>query len=111
MGTKVLKATPSSQAGVVVSDTVVRATVKEDKGILVDERGVSIQGPVSFVSGTNHIRVGGLWTFNNTMALSLPSTMATPTPVLMIDPPVKQFESLMKDATVMIGLIGALGAI
>ena len=108
MGTKVIKALPTSQAGIVVSDTVVRMTVKEDKGVMVDERGVTITGPVSFVSGPNHIRVGGLWTFNNAMALSLPSTMATPTPVLMIDPPIKQFESLMKDASVMIALLGAL---
>jgi len=77
----------------------------EDNAINIDERGVTINGPMSLVGGTNQIRVGALWTFNNMMALSLPSTIATPTPVLMIDPPGKQLASLMKQAALMIALL------
>lgn len=111
MGTKVIKSSAESDAGVVVSDSVVRMNVNKDNGVMVDERGTTITGPISIASATNHIRVGGLWTFNNPMTLSLPSTIATPTPVLMIDPPVKQFKSLMKDAAVMISLMGSLTAV
>jgi len=110
-GTRVIKTSPTSQAGIVVSDTVVRMNVGEDNGVVVAENGTTISGPVSFVSGPNHIRVGGLWTFNNAMALSIPSTMATPSAVLMIDPPLRQFAGIMATATVMIGLIGALGVL
>jgi hypothetical protein len=111
MGTKVIKSEPGADAGVVVSNTVVRATVKEDKGIMVDERGTTISGPVSFVSSTSDIRFGGLWTMNNPIQMSLPSTYATPTPTLMIDPPVKQLKTIMADAAVMIALLGGLSAL
>jgi len=111
MGTKVIKSNAESDAGVVVSDTVVRMNVNKDNGVMVDERGTTITGPISIASATNHIRVGGLWTFNTPINLSLPSTIATPTPVLMVDPPMKQYANLMKDAAVMIGLIGSLTAV
>jgi len=111
MGTKIIKSNAASDAGVVVADNVVRINSKEDNGVMVDERGVTITGPVSFVSGTNHIRVGGLWTFNNPTRLMIPSTLATPSPVLIVDSPVKQLANIMKDASVMIALIGGLSAI
>ncbi len=108
---KLVKENPDSDAGVVVSDTVVRVTVKEDNGIMVDERGTTISGPISLVNGTNQIRVGALWSFNHPMQLTLPSTIATPSPTLMIDPPVLPIASLMKDTIVMVGLIGGMTAI
>ena len=111
MGTKVIKSSPDSDAGIVVSKNVVRMNVNEDNGVMVDERGVTITGPVSFASNTNQIRVGGLWTFNSPMQMMLPSTMATPSAVLMVDMPISQFTNLMKEAGVMIGLIGGLAAI
>lgn len=111
MGTKTIKSLPKSDAGIVVSDNAVRATVKEDNGITVSEQGTTIAGPVSFVSGTNHIRIGGLWSMNNPFQMMLPSTYATPTPTLMIDPPIKQLETIMKDTAVMLALFGALSAI
>lgn len=111
MGKKIIKSTPSSSAGVVVSENVVRQSVNEDNSVMVDEKGVTIAGPVSFVSATNHIRVGGLWTFNDPFKLSLPSTYANPTPTLLIDPPIKQFQSIMEEATVMIGLLAGVSGI
>ena len=111
MGTKVIKSSAGADAGVVVAENVVRMNSNEDNGVMVDERGVTITGPVSFASGTNHIRVGGLWTLNNPMTMMLPSTIATPSPVLMVDPPVKQLINIMKDTAVMIGLIGGLSSV
>lgn len=111
MGTKKIKATPESEAGIVVSDSVIRGTVKKDKGWMVDERGTTIQGPVSFVSGTNHIRFGGLWAMNGPLQLTLPSTMATPNAVLTISPPVQHFQNLIKDVAMMIAVTGGLSAL
>ena len=111
MGTKTIKSEPTSEAGIVVSDNAIRQSVKEENSITISDKGTTISGPVSFVSGTNHIRVGGLWTFNDPFKLSLPSTYANPTPTLMIDPPIKQFQSLMQEATVMIGLLGSISGI
>lgn len=111
MGTKVIKSNAAADAGVVVADNVVRMNSNEDNGVMVDERGVTVTGPVSFASGTNHIRVGGLWTFNNPVMMMVPSTMATPSAVLMVDPPMKQLVNIMKDTSVMLSLLGGLSAI
>jgi hypothetical protein len=102
---------PDSPAGVVVAGNTVRMHGNKDNYVMADERGVTVNGPMSFVSGSDQIRIGGLWTMSNQLMLSLPSTMATPTPVLMINPPVKQFATIMKDAAVMIALLGALSAV
>lgn len=111
MGTKIIKSDADSDAGIVVGKNVVRATVDEKNGWNVDERGVTINGPVSFVSGTNHIRVGGLWTFNTPFQMTLPSTYATPTPTLVVDMPIKQLEDIMKSASLMIGLLSAVSSL
>lgn len=111
MGTKVIKSKSTSDAGIVVADNLVRMTVKEDNGVTVAENGTTIAGPISLVSNPSQIRVGGLWTFNNPFQMMLPSTYATPSAVLMVDPPVKQLTSIMKDAGVMLGLLGALSAL
>jgi hypothetical protein len=108
MDPKVIKTSPSSKSGVVVADNSVRINATEDNGINVDERGITFAGPISFVNGINQIRLGALFTFNNAIALTIPSTISTPTPVLMIDPPIKQIASLMKDTAIMMSLIGAL---
>lgn len=105
MGTKTLKSTPDSKAGVVVSTNTVRTSVSEDNGILVDEKGVTINGPISIVSNTSQIRTAGLWTFNDVFQLMIPSTLATPRPTLMIDSPTGNLEKLMEESTVMIGLL------
>ena len=107
-GTKTLKSSPDAESGVVVSTNVSRIHGNKDNYVMADERGVTISGPMSFVSGSDQIRIGGLWTMNNQLLMTLPSTMATPTPMLIVNPPVKQFASLMKDAAVMIVLLGAV---
>lgn len=106
MATKTLKSDADSTAGVVASKNAVRMNGTKDNYVLTDERGTTINGPISFPSGSSQIRYSGLWTMNSEMMLSLPSTMATPSPVMTINPPVKQFYSLMEQASVMIGLLG-----
>jgi hypothetical protein len=111
MGTKKIKSSPEASAGVVVSESVVRTTVNKDNGVIVDERGTTIQGPVSFVAGTNHIRFGGLWAMANPLQLTLPSTMATPNAVLQISPPVQHFTNIVKQVTMMAALTAGLSAL
>lgn len=106
MPTKTLKSEQDSVAGFVTSTNVARMNGNDENYVLADSHGVTVNGPVSFVSGSSQIRYSGLWTMNTEMALSLPSTMATPTPVMTINPPVKQFQTLMEEAMTMIGLFG-----
>lgn len=108
MPTKTIKSSPGSDSGIVVSENITRITTKEENSVEVAEKGVTINGPVSFVSGPDQIRVGGLWTFNEATTMSLPSTLATPHPVLKINPPVRQIASLIKDAAVMMSLLAGV---
>ena len=72
---------------------------------MADERGVTVNGPVSFVSGSGQVRFGGLWVMNNELMMTLPSTMATPSPVMTVNPPIAQLQSLMQEAAVMMTLL------
>jgi hypothetical protein len=105
MPTKTIKSEPDGEAGIVAAKNAVRINGNKDNYVLADERGVTVNGPVSFVSGSGQIRFGGLWVMQNEMMLSLPSTMATPTPVMTINPPVGQLAAIMKDAAVMMSLL------
>lgn len=106
--TKTLKSHPTSTSGVVVGDSTVRATVNENNGILVDERGTTIAGSISLATSPNHIRVGGLFTFQGAIQGMLPSTLATPTPMYMVDPPIKQVANLVKQAALIAAMIGGV---
>jgi len=110
MGTKTIKSNPDASAGVIASNETVRITSSEDNGIVVDSRGVTIQGPVSIVSSPKQVRFGGLWTMNDPIKLSLPSTLATPNPVLNISPPTGQLQEIMKAVTVMTSLLSSFAA-
>lgn len=105
---KTWKNSPGAKAGVKVGDSNARVHGTEDNYINCDDRGTTISGPVSFVAMPNQIRMGGLWTLNNIMSLSLPSTMATPSPVTKIDLPLKQTASLIQQSVVMMTLVGML---
>jgi hypothetical protein len=106
MGTKTLKSSPDSKAGVTVAGSSTRINSNEDTSLMVDDKGITLNGPISFVSGSSQMRFGGLWTMNTEMALMLPSTMATPTPVMMINPPIKQIAGLVADSVAMMGMFG-----
>lgn len=108
MPTKTFKSDADSKAGIVASKNAVRMNGKEDHYVMADERGITINGPMSIVSGSSQMRFSGLWTMNTELKLSLPSTMATPTAVMTINHPIKQFKALMEEASVMIGLFGAI---
>jgi hypothetical protein len=107
---KTIKSHPSAKAGVVVSESTVRATAQEDNGLMIDERGTTITGPISLASSPNQIRIGGLFTFQNSIMGMLPSTIATPSPMYMIDPPIKQVANLVKQTAIMGAMIGGVVA-
>ena len=107
---KMIKQHPSSKAGVVVSESTVRATVNEENGLMIDERGTTLTGPLSLATSPNQIRVGGLFTFQSSIMGMLPSTMATPNAMYMIDPPVKQVGKLVKQVALIGALMGGIAA-
>jgi len=107
MAIKTFKADDAGESGFVAAKNATRMNGNKDNYVMADDKGIWINGPVSFISGSGQIRFGGLWVMNNELSLTLPSTMATPTPVMTINPPIGQLASLIKDSVVMISLLGA----
>lgn len=107
MPTKTIKSEPTSEAGIVTASNAVRINGNKDNYVMADEKGVTVNGPVSFVSGSSQIRFGGLWTMNSELMLTLPSTMATPSPVMTVNPPIAQLATLMEESVVMISLLSS----
>ena len=105
---KKIKASPDSPAGVVIASNVVRMHGTEENFVMADDKGITISGPVSFVDGIENVRAGALWAFNNAMQLMIPSTMATPSPVMRLDPPIAAFARIAKDVAVMTALLAAV---
>ena len=107
MPTKVIKSEPDGEAGLVAARNTVRMHGNKDNYVLADEKGVTINGPTSFPGGSGQMRFGGLWVMNNELMMSLPSTLATPTPVMTVNPPLAQLASLMAESAIMISLLGS----
>ena len=56
--------------------------------------GNFIQGPVSFSSPFTRIRFHGIYKLNPLQTLGFPSTMVTPIPTFIINPPIKEVAAL-----------------
>ena len=105
---RVIKDGVEAAAGIAMGSNVARMHGKKDNYIQTDEQGVTISGPMSFVAGLGQIRTGALWTFNNELILAIPSTLATPSPTVIFNPPVKQLKNLIEGASIMISLLGGV---
>lgn len=67
--------------------------------------GVFINGPTSFSSSMDNIKFGGMFRFNPLAASGLPSTMVTPIPTFIIDPPVKGVSTMAAVAGIFASLV------
>jgi hypothetical protein len=102
---KTIKNSPKATAGMVISDAAARINSTEETFVQVDDKGITVSGPMSFPSGSSQIRYSALWTMNTEMALTIPSTMATPMPVMIMNPPIKQYKSVMEEAMLMMAMM------
>jgi len=111
MPTKTVKAESNSPAGLVAANNTARLHGNKDNYVQTDSKGTTINGPMSFPSGSGQMRFSALWVMNNELSLSIPSTLATPTPVMTINLPVMQLTSIMTDAIQMMAACGILMAL
>ena len=102
---KLWKSSIDAKAGVSVGEEVARIAGSEDNWVQTDATGTFINGPLSLPL-PQEIRMGGLWKMSNAFSLMIPSTLATPTPVIQVDPPIKTLTNVMKGAVEMMALFG-----
>lgn len=79
---KIWKSSLNSSAGMSVAEDV--ATIQSGKSnfIVLTSDGTYHGGKHSFICAPSDIRIGGMWTFNDNILSTIPSTIVTPTPVL-----------------------------
>jgi hypothetical protein len=101
MAKKSLKLGPESKAGVEVTDRNVTVAADKDNFVSVDESGIYIVGPQSWVTTPENIRVAGLWTQNTAYRQMIPSTIVTPIPNLVVNPPIKGIKMIAESVALM----------
>lgn len=98
MGTKTIKTNPESATGLRVGDNHIIASVANSgspKGLVIDESGTYVNGPMSLITMPENIRVGGFWTQNTAFLQMLPSSMAFPVPNLLVNPPLQGVQEMV----------------
>ena len=68
------------------------------------ENGVFVNGPVSFSSSVDNVKFAGTFRINPIAASGLPSTMVTPIPMFIIEPPIAGIRNMTAAASVLAGL-------
>ena len=85
----ILKPYPDSPAGIEISGGHVRVQGGPNIGISTfDGIGTVVRGPFHIMARPDQIRIWGLWKFNPLLLSMIPSTIFTPMPVLILDPPI-----------------------
>lgn len=79
---KIWKSSLSASAGMSVSEDVTTMQSSKSNFIVLTSEGTYHGGKHSFVCAPSDIRIGGMWTFNDNILSTLPSTIVTPIPVL-----------------------------
>lgn len=81
---------PKGYAAVKLMDDAVGIIGGPTHGIFSSsELGNILKGPTSITATPGQIRIGGLWTMNPLLMMGLPSTMVSPIPTLVFNPPVQ----------------------
>jgi len=112
MAVKTWKLAPESVAGMQVGEEHVTACVAvsgDVNGIYIDKTGTYIRGKLSIMTAPEQIRVGGFWTQQSGWMQMFPSSTAFPNPNLILSPPIKGIEQIVKAVAFMTSLLKLAG--
>ena len=85
---KVWKVSMDAQAGMAVTEESASMQGSKENFIIMTPDGTYHGGKHSFVCSPSDIRIAGMWTFNDSIVSTLPSTIVTPIPVLSSSQPI-----------------------
>ena len=91
---KILKTSAGSSSMVIAADSYSQITSGPMSVTADRDGGVFINGPVSFTSQVDNIKIGGIFKLNPLLSTCMPSTMITPIPTLVMDIPIKNLTSM-----------------
>jgi len=102
---RVFRASKKSDAAVVVSDDTAILAASKDNFVLANKQGVTIKGPISMITPSHEIRVGGMWTLTSDFMRMLPSTIVTPLPNQILMPPTGGIPEIKEAVVYMLGAL------
>lgn len=104
MSKKVWKTSLEAKAGMSVAEEAATMQGSKDSYIAMTPDGTYHGGKHSFICAPSDIRIAGMWTFNDSIVSTLPSTIVTPIPVLSSSQPI----SGVANITSMVAQLSAL---
>lgn len=102
---KIWKASADSDAGFMVTPEYVVMAATDKNYVVVDEHGTSVAGPISFMTTSENIRQGGLFTQLPDFVKMIPGTMVTPIPQGFPFPPVALIASVAENLPALLALM------
>lgn len=103
--TRTFKASKTSKAGLMLEEGTASLIGDKKHFISVDERGITLRGPISIVAGAESIRRGGLFVGLNDFLETIPSTIVTPFPRLIPFPPAYMLGNIVRDVAYFMSLL------
>lgn len=94
---RVIRTSNNSKAGIFIEDDSVSIVGDSKSFIVCDDRGVTIKGPVSFVSDSMGRRTAGIFVGINDFLEMIPQTVFTPIPSKVPFPPVFMMKNIATD--------------
>jgi len=103
--TRVFRVSSSSKAAIVIEDEQVRMIGNKDHFIVCDGKGISMKGPVSFISDSMSRRTLGVFAGINDFLEQIPQTIITPIPSKIPFPPVFILKNVVQDIAFFLALL------
>lgn len=103
--TRVFRASKEGKASLKIEEDAISIIGDSRHFITCDSRGVTIRGPVSFVSDSLGRRTGGLFVGINDFLEMIPQTIITPIPSKIPFPPVFGLVNISKDVAFFTALL------
>lgn len=94
---RIFRTSNKSKASIYLENNAVSIIGDSRHFIVCDDRGVTIKGPVSFISDSMGRRTAGLFTGINDFLETIPQTIITPIPSKIPFPPVFAVQNIVKD--------------
>lgn len=95
--TRAFKAHKKAKAGLLLQTKSSSLIGDDNNFITVDERGISLRGPISIISTADGVRRAGLWIGLTDFQKELPSCIPLPLPESVRFPPVHFLPTIAED--------------
>lgn len=94
MAKRVIKATETSKAGIEVTEDSIKIVGSADSFVVINEKGVYLGSKISMVANAEDIRMGGMFVQTPLYQQMIPSTLATPIPNVVFNPPLSGIQEI-----------------